>query len=598
MSRIRVLDPSVVGAIRAGEVVDRPAAVVKELVENALDAGSTLVAVHAASHPERSIRVQDDGAGMSREDTLLALRRHATSKIESADDLSRIRTLGFRGEALASIAEVSRLSLSTRSSDDLTGTQVEALGGAVIQVSGVGRAVGTTVLVDDLFFNTPARLRFLKSREAEIRVLSRVVWNYALTYPRVHWKFSVEGREDTDLPEARDLVERWEVLYGRGSEDGSAEFDHEAGGVHVSGVLGAPEQARASRDYQTFAVNGRVVSSATLAAALRQGYGNLLPGDRYPLALVLIEIDPAHVDANVHPTKREVRFRDEARVFQVLRRAVDGSMRRHVPTGISFGDAGAGTVAEAGQGEGGYQVRPEGSSPVATLAQKATGTGTETEGALLLALEAAPAGPAEAGERERGDLAESLGEPEIPIWQLHDRYLLAPIRGGMVIVDQHAAHERILYEEARAHLYSGTGASQVLLFPRVVDLTPAELDALLMMEPHLRRLGYEASLFGERQVAVRGVPASIPEAAAIDSLKAVLASVDTLGEGGDPPEEHIAKSFACHAAVRSGQALSPVERRALFDRLFATSLPHGDPHGRPTYVRVSMEELDRRFGRR
>jgi len=454
MSRIRVLDPSVIGKIRAGEVVDRPAAAVKELVENAIDAGSSLIAIHAASSPERSVRVQDDGAGMSREDALLALRPHATSKIESADDLSRIRTLGFRGEALASIAEVSRLSLSTRSSEDLTGTQVEALGGAVIQVSGVGRSVGTTVLVEDLFFNTPARLRFLKSREAEIRVLSRVVWNYALTYPRVHWRFSVEGREDTDLPEARDLVERWEVLYGRGSEDGSAEFDHEAGGVHVSGVLGAPEQARASRDYQTFAVNGRVVSSATLAAALRQGFGNLLPGDRYPLALVMIEIDPGQVDANVHPTKREVRFRDEARVFQVLRRAVEASMRQHVPSGISFGDAGQ--VGEPGSGAGGYHAASGGASPMAALANKASGTEAESGGALLLALGATPAGPAEAAEREGGDVAESLGEPEIEIWQLHDRYLLAPIRGGLVIVDQHAAHERILYEEARAHLYSGT----------------------------------------------------------------------------------------------------------------------------------------------
>jgi DNA mismatch repair protein MutL len=590
MPRIRVLDPSVVGKIRAGEVVDRPAAVVKELIENALDAGSTLVAVHAASHPERSIRVQDDGAGMSREDALLALRPHATSKIESADDLAKIRSLGFRGEALASIAEVSRLSLSTRSSEDLTGTQVEALGGAVIQVSGVGRAVGTTVLVEDLFFNTPARLRFLKSREAEIRVLSRVVWNYALAYPRVHWKFSVEGREDTDLPEARDLLERWEVLYGRGSEDASAEFEHEAGGVRVSGVLGAPEQARASRDYQTFAVNGRVVASGTLAAALRQGYGNLLPGDRYPLALVLIEIDPAQVDSNVHPTKREVRFRDEARVFQVLRRAVESSMSRYVPTGISFGAVGEPTGGDT------YTAGSEGSSALGTVT--APETATEPMSALLLALEAGPAGAADVKEREQGDLEESLGEPEISIWQLHDRYLLAPIRGGLVIVDQHAAHERILYEEARAHLYGGTGASQVLLFPRIVDLTPAELDALFMMEPHLRRLGYETSLFGERQVAIRGVPASIPEEAAVDSLKAVLASVDSLGEGGDPPEEHIAKSFACHAAVRSGQALNPIERRALFDRLFATSLPHGDPHGRPTYVRVSMEELDRRFGRR
>jgi DNA mismatch repair protein MutL len=589
MSRIRLLDPSVVGTIRAGEVIDRPAAVAKELVENALDAGSTLIAIHAASHPERLIRVQDDGTGMSREDALLALRRHATSKIESVDDLSRIRTLGFRGEALASIAEVSRLMLSTRCADELTGTQVEALGGAVIQVSGVGRAVGATVVVEDLFFNTPARLRFLKSREAEIRVLSRIVWNYALAYPRVHWKFSVEGREDTDLPEARDLLERWEVLYGRGSEDGSAEFDHEAGGIHVSGVLGAPEQARASRDYQAFAVNGRVISSGMLGAALRQGYGNLLPGDRYPLALVLIEIDPAQVDSNVHPTKREVRFRDESRVFQVLRHAVEASMRRYVPTGIAFGEGG---VAEPAPG-------PEygGQAGVATLAP--ADAALKTEEALMLALEVSAAEVAAGSQvRERGDVEESLAEPEIPIWQLHERYLLAPIRGGMVIVDQHAAHERILYEEARAHLYSGTGTSQVLLFPRVIDLTPAELDALLMLEPHLRRLGYEASLFGERQVAIRGVPASLPEEAAIDSLRAVLASVDTLGEGGEPPEEHIAKSFACHAAVRSGQALSPIERRTLFDRLFATSLPHGDPHGRPTYVRVSMEELDRRFGRR
>jgi DNA mismatch repair protein MutL len=594
MPSIRVLDPSVVGKIRAGEVVDRPAAVVKELVENALDAGSSLVAVHSASQPERLIRVQDDGTGMSREDALLAIRRHATSKIESADDLAKIRTLGFRGEALASIAEVSRLSLSTRSMEDLTGTQVEALGGAVIQVSGVGRAVGTTVLVEDLFFNTPARLRFLKSREAEIRVLSRVVWNYALAYPKIHWRFSVEGREDTDLPEAKDLLERWEVLYGRRSEDRSAEFDHEGGGVHVGGVLGAPEQARASRDYQTFVVNGRVVSSATLGAALRQGYGNLLPGDRYPLALVLIEIDPALVDSNVHPTKREVRFRDEARVFQVVRRAVDAGMRRYVPSGIALNEAGR--VGETGGPER-YGEGPGGLAPIATLPRTATEPASES--ALMLALETPRVvAPEEAREREEGDVREGLGEPEIPIWQLHERYLLAPIRGGLVIVDQHAAHERILYEDACAHLYGGTGASQVLLFPRVVDLTPQELEALLLLEPHLRRLGYEASLFGERQVAVRGVPAALPEEAAIDSLRAVLASVDTLGEGGEPPEEHIAKSFACHAAVRSGQVLSPVERRALFDRLFATSLPHGDPHGRPTYVRVSMEELDRRFGRR
>src|SRR5512145_758517 len=333
MPLIRILDPSVVGKIRAGEAIDRPAAVVKELLENALDAGSRLISIHAASHPERLIRVQDDGSGMCREDALLALRRHATSKIEAAEDLAHIRSLGFRGEALASIAEVSRLTLSTRSAEDLTGTQVETLGGAIIQVSGVGRAAGTTVVVEDLFFNTPARLRFLKSREAEIRVLTRLVWSYALAHPRVHWKFSVQGREDSDLPPAGDFLERWHVLYGKGAGDGAAPLEHEGGGLIVRGVLGAPEHARATRDYQTFGVNGRVVFSATLGAALRQGYGNLLPADRFPIALVMIEIDAALVDVNVHPTKREIRFREEAKIFQTVRQAVEATMRRYVPAG-------------------------------------------------------------------------------------------------------------------------------------------------------------------------------------------------------------------------------------------------------------------------
>ncbi len=588
MPSIHILEPSVIGKIRAGEVIDRPAAVVKELVENALDAGSRLVAVHAAAQPERLLRVQDDGSGMTREDALLSIRRHATSKLESAEDLGAIRTLGFRGEALASVAEVSRLTLSTRSGADLTGTQVEVLGGAVIQVSGIGRAVGTTVAVEDLFFNTPARLRFLKSRDAELRVLSRVVWGYALSYPEVHWRFTVDGREDTDLPPSDGYLERWEVLYGRAAGEAAALIDSESGGIRIRGVLGAPEHARANRDHQVFAVNRRVVASATLGAALRQGYGNLLAGDRYPVAFLEIDLDPSWIDVNVHPTKREVRFRDEGRVFQVTRNAVAEAMRRYVPVGIA---PGGGTAVEeaGGAGAGGAAY---GNPPRAVPA-------VQDGLAFADALYAPPGGAPDAlREREEGDLRESLGEPEIPIWQLHDRYLLSPIRGGLVIVDQHAAHERILYEEAHGHLTGGGGASQHLLFPRMLDLVPEEMDALLLLDPHLRRLGYDVSLIGDRQIAVRGVPASVPEEAAVDSLRNLFAECDTFGEGSEPPEERIAKTFACHAAVRSGQALSPVERRALFDRLFATSLPHGDPHGRSTYVRVSLEELDRRFGRR
>ena len=604
MPSIRILSPDVASKIRAGEVIDRPAAVVKELVENAIDAGSRLVAVQVAANPERTIRVQDDGAGMSREDALLSLKRHATSKLASDSDLEAIRTLGFRGEALAAIAEVSRLTLSTRSADDLSGTQVEVLGGATLQVQGVGRAVGTTITVEDLFFNTPARLRFLKSREAESRVLSRVVWSYVLTYPAIHWRFKVEGKEDTDLPVAGDLLERWQILYGRNVAEGAEPFEHESGGVTVRGVLGAPEQARVNRDHQVVAVNGRVIVSPAVGAALRQGYGNLIPSDRNPMAVVSIEIDPSKIDVNVHPTKREVRFRDEARLFHAVRSSVENAMRRYVPVSMA-GDA---ARAEGGPWgpHGGAGPRSGGPGGQGSGVAETFGVGTAVAQAEMDGLEVARAlyappesVPSEVREGDAETLRETLTESEIQIWQLHDRYLLAPIRGGLVIVDQHAAHERILYEEARERLYGEQSVSQHLLFPRVLDVAPDELDRLLLLEPHVRRLGYEVSLFGERQVAIRAVPASVPEDAAVGALQSLLARDEShLDSAGDPPEEHVAKTFACHAAVRSGQTLSLEERRALIDRLFATSLPHGDPHGRATYVRVSMEELDRRFGRR
>lgn len=598
MPNVRILDPSVVAKIRAGEVIDRPAAVAKELIENAVDAGSRLIAVQTASSPERSIRVQDDGCGMSREDALLSVRRHATSKLEHPEDLDSIRTLGFRGEALASIAEVARLTLSTRAGEELTGTQIEVLGGTMISTTGIGRAVGTTVSVEDLFFNTPARLRFLKSRESESRALSRIVWAYALATPEIHWRFRVEGREDNELPAARDLLERWQILYGRGAGESAAVFEGGTEGIRVRGVLGSPEMARGTREHQVFAVNGRIVSSMTLGAAVRQGYGNLVPGDRHPVALLLLEIDPAQVDVNVHPTKREIRFRDESAVFQAARRAVEASMRRYVPVALSVGgDVG---VAEAPAESG---TDGPGSAP-GLPGSAATSSQLDWDGIKAAKTLYAPlAGVPEtdfARETAQEELRESLAEPEIPIWQLHDRYLLAPIRGGLVIIDQHAAHERVLYEEARLRLVGEPGPTQHLLFPRVLEVTAAELENLLLLEAHARRLGYEISLFGERQIAIRGIPASIPEETAIDALKRLLSGEEPherFGES-DPPEDRIAKTYACHAAVRSGQALRPEERRVLFDRLFATSLPHGDPHGRPTYIRVALEELDRRFGRR
>ena len=333
----------------------------------------------------------------------------------------------------------------------------------------------------------------------------------------------------------------------------------------------------------------------------------------------MIEIDPTLVDVNVHPTKREVRFRDEGRIFQAVRHAVDATMRRHVPESLDLGSAASPDIRDLPPAPRGQGVPAAGSglaSPAAAAywgaegallpRPQAGGAGTETLATpapvqtLIEAYAPAPRlNPERVEEGSQAAVKENLLETEIPIWQLHDRYLLAPIRGGLVVVDQHAAHERILYEQARARLDGETADSQHLLFPRVIDVTADELDRLLLLETQVRRLGFEVSLFGDKQVAIRAVPASVPEDAAVDAFRALLSGEDAHGiAGGEPPEERVAKSFACHAAVRSGQPLRPEERRALIDRLFATELPHGDPHGRATYVRVSMEELDRRFGRR
>jgi DNA mismatch repair protein MutL len=303
------------------------------------------------------------------------------------------------------------------------------------------------------------------------------------------------------------------------------------------------------------------------------------------------------VDVNVHPTKREVRFRDESRLFQAARAAVEEAMRRYVPAGVEVG-TGTGSTGRpfAGAAHGEFRTHSGGGGIEERHGGQTILDGLDVARTLYAPPEAI--GSDVARDREEGDVRENLAEPEIAIWQLHDRYLLAPIRGGLVIVDQHAAHERILYEEARERLFGPGGATQQLLFPRVLDLTPDELDVLLLHETLLRRLGYDVSLFGERQIAVRGVPASVPEEAAVEALRRVLVEAEDADASGDPPEERLAKTFACHAAVRSGQPLKAEERRALVDRLFATDLPHGDPHGRATYVRVSMEELDRRFGRR
>ncbi len=611
VGRIHRLDPRTASRIAAGEVLDRPVAALKELVENALDAGATTIEITVVGGLDRAFEVADDGVGLSADELPVALERHATSKIKSLEDLDALATLGFRGEAIPSIAEVSRFAILSRPRDGGDGHRIDVEGGLVARVVPAARAPGTTVSVRDLFFNTPARKRFLKSSASELRQADRMLHALAVAHPEVAFRFVVDGRPRLTLPIAADRRERLVALHGAPFVERLLPVREERPGFVFEAWLGVPEMARVTREAQTILVNRRWVQSIVLSQALRQGYGNLLAPGRHPTALVAFDLDPASVDVNVHPTKREIRFAREDAMFSYVVQAVSKPMAllapRYVPAGHS--EPGPPTLAElthedrrqpnlfatdpARPGLLAGAVVPGGLAVVTGGGPLTGGPGATAEGGGLRLVAGADAGAAAS--------AEALPSTRLPdLWQLHETYILAPIAGGLLIVDQHAAHERILYEEARARIEGRATASQGLLFTLSVDLTRDQFDLALEIMPALTKLGFEMSTLSPPSVLVRAVPAGIGAREPATLLRDVL---DGLGEhhgrsmAKDEPWDRVAKSFACHAAVRAGERLSREEMNHLVDRLFATGMPHGDPHGRPTFVRVDLHEMNQRFGR-
>ncbi len=618
-SRIQRLDPRTASRIAAGEVLDRPTAALKELIVNALDAGARSIEIAVDGGLDRAFEIADDGSGMTAEELPLALERHATSKIRSLEDLDALVTLGFRGEALPSIAEVSRLAIVTRAREgEPAGHAITAAGGVAGAVSPAARAPGTTVSVRDLFFNTPARRKFLRSPAAELRLAVRLLTAYALGFPEVAFRLVVDGKPRLQLPSAVGMRDRLIALFGAHFVERVLEVREERPGFTFEAWLGVPELARVTREGQTLLVNRRWIQSAFLSQALRQGYGNLIPPGRHPAAILALTIDPATIDVNVHPTKREIRFAREDAVFSFVSQTVARPLARLAPrylpsdrreggpptldelTGADrrqeslFGarSAGAGGAAESAVRRGPVDVLTGGGALTG-------GTGaTGLSGALRLvrAPDADVSAPATGAVDREPPAATRLPD----LWQLHETYILAPIAGGLLIVDQHAAHERILYEEALSRFQSRASTSQGLLFAITVDLSRDEFDLLLEVQPALEALGFDLTALSPPTVAVRGVPAGIGTRDAGALLRDLL---DGLGEAHgrtlarDEPWDRVAKSFACHAAVRAGERLSREEMSQLIDRLFATRVPHGDPHGRPTYVRVDLHEMNQRFGR-
>jgi DNA mismatch repair protein MutL len=569
---IRRLDPDTVSRIAAGEVVERPLSALKEVVENALDAGARRIEVRVEGGLDRSFSVADDGTGIPADEIGLALERHATSKLMVSEDLERIATLGFRGEALPSIAAVSRLRLTSRTPGAEGAVRVEVVGGAVTERTEAARAPGTTVEVRDLYFNTPARRKFLGTPAGEMRAALRMLEAYALAFPAVAFRLVVDGRERFECGVAAGLRERVAALWGSRLAGQLLEAAGERDGLRLEALLGLPEQARANRDGQVILINGRWVQSPLIAQALRQAYGNLLPAGRHPMAVLRLTAPPARVDVNVHPTKREVRFAAEDPVFSLV----------------------AATCARPLAGlQPPFSVVPGGGPEPRWADRVREGPADQTD--LGLALPPRPSAPDAAPSA--GPVGTGAAEPEL--YQLHRTYILAPVRGGLVIVDQHAAHERILYEEARRRLEGEQGASQQLLFPALVDLSRDQFDLLLELGPWLRMLGWDLRPLGPPTVVVQGVPSGTRHEQPGRLLQDILDGMNehTGRTAEEDIAERLARSHACHSATRAGDALTQQEMRTLVDRLFATSRPHGDPHGRPTFVRLDLDELHRRFGR-
>jgi DNA mismatch repair protein MutL len=592
MARIAVLPPAVADQIAAGEVVERPSSALKELVENALDAGATAVDIAVEEGGRTLIRVSDDGSGMERGDALLALERHATSKISAASDLVGVATFGFRGEALPAICSVSQLTLETAPADG-AGTSIHAAAGAVSEVRDVARRRGTTIAVARLFYNAPARQKFLKGARSEWRSIMEAVTSVALTRRDVRLTLSHDGKPVLALPAAASLRDRVAALWGAGAADRLLDVEDVRGAIQVSGLVERPSDVGTASRRTFLSVNGRPIRDGGLLRAADTAYRSTLAAGLRPSLLLEIVVPADSVDVNVHPAKAEVRFRDR----WVVERAVEDAVRRALGT---F-DAGAALgVRRWSAGMPAWSATPAPADVELLRTPAPSGEGlfvaaehpaAEANGASMRV-----PGPELPAPPRDADVATTMVVP--PLLQLRRTYLLFEHDDGVVLIDQHSAHERVLYERFMGMLERGEAPSQRLLFPLTLHLTPAEGDAFEANRAMLAQLGFEVEGFGGHTLLVHSVPMPHPRFDAERCLRETLAALAGDREAAaHARHERLAATVACKAAIKAGDELSSGEMRALFVALGDTRLPAHDVHGRSTIVQLSWPELERRFGR-
>lgn len=633
MNKIRILPDNLANQIAAGEVVERPASVVKELVENSIDAGATRISVEVELGGRRLMRVSDDGEGMSRDDAVLAFERHATSKIASVEDLGRILTLGFRGEALASIASVAEVELITNTADDLPATCVIVEGGRLKDVRDAARDRGTTISVRNLFFNTPARRKFMRSEATENYHLTSIVQHYALAHPEIAFKLTNNGREVLHAATAKDLKERAFQLFGSGLLEslvpvsGGREFV-----AKVTGYVSAPRERRTTRDSQYFFVNSRFVRDKVLSAGLQEGFRSVLPHGVYPVALLFLEIPLEEIDVNVHPAKTEVRFRRTEAVKESIADAVRNALassgvampiREHEVEQPAARSAAA-PSSELRESEP-FELRavepqpepvrfdfeppPASSIQEFIFTESEAAFDSETRHEKPVRNDQQPAAASKDPELPPVNTASHLAKPvdvasvsfaKIQLLgQLHESFIIAVDDEGLLLIDQHVAHERILFDKFRKAEADRPIESQALLLPETLDLTPAQSAAFDAVESELEMLGFETMRLSGRTVAIKTVPSGVQPADARNLFSEILDVVDDEKRGGARAtlRDEVAASLACKAAIKINMKLTPEKMQWLIDGLLRTTSPTTCPHGRPVILRLSMKDIERGFHR-
>lgn len=573
---ILILSPDLASQIAAGEVVERPASVVKELVENSLDADAKTVTVTIEEAGRRLIEVADDGSGIPADEMPLALERHATSKLLSADDLFRIATLGFRGEALASIASVARLTLTSRTDNDEAATRIRVEGGKAEEPEQVGAPRGTVVRVENLFYNVPARLKFLKKDVTERRRIDALLTRYALAYPDVRFKFSQNGQATLQTSGNGDRRAILATLYGIEIAKDLLEVNAVEEDLELTGFISPTSLTRSNRRDIIIFINGRWVQDISLSTALIQAYHTMLMVGRYPLAAVFLELEPASVDVNVHPTKSEVRFQDPQRMFSFVQRSVRKAILAYTP------------------------VPQMGIAPPALWTERPSGSGIDPAWGFASEANQEP-GNQDSGSAQSPETLDTI--PTIPllrlVGQIGSVYIIAEGPDGLYLIDQHAAHERVLFERLMAQRQANTLSSQSLLQPVVVPLPPEQATLLNEQIGILQKFGFEVEPFGPNTFQIRAIPSLFSGSDPAAALRVLVEDF----EGDETPlqekiEERIAARVCKRMAVKGGQTLSTDEQESLLRDLESCESPRTCPHGRPTMIHLSVDMLERQFGRR